>query len=136
MNNPAPRLQLRQPVSSDGYLDGAWWPRSRDLATELPAVLSGLAASGHPIERVIYDLHYWAKIDPRLTMGATHVHLGGFNTAEPHLVSFIESGGNDRIDTVVLDPETDPPTAGRALDMASRPGNPAHSEEFLEWTKK
>jgi hypothetical protein len=59
----------------------------------------------------------------------------GFNTAEPHLVSFIEDSGRCRMDTVVIDPDTDPATAGRALDKVSRPGNPSRPEQFLEWAK-
>ena len=32
------RLKPRGPVT--GFVDGGWWPRSRDLAAELPALLA------------------------------------------------------------------------------------------------
>ena len=34
------RLRLRPKALTTGYVDGAWWPRSRDLAAELPALLA------------------------------------------------------------------------------------------------
>ncbi|MFD8308871.1 DUF5994 family protein, partial [Streptomyces sp. NPDC059690] len=35
---PAARLALKRDGASRGILDGAWWPRSRDLLSELPAL--------------------------------------------------------------------------------------------------
>jgi Family of unknown function (DUF5994) len=34
------RLRLRPKALTTGYVDGVWWPRSRDLAAELPALLA------------------------------------------------------------------------------------------------
>ena len=36
------RIAFRQPVTSSPHIDAAWWPRSRDLAAELPALLDRL----------------------------------------------------------------------------------------------
>jgi hypothetical protein len=35
------RLKLKPKAPTTGYVDGAWWPRSRDLSAELPALLGG-----------------------------------------------------------------------------------------------
>src|SRR5690242_12110364 len=37
-----PRVRFR-PGPPNGNVDGAWWPRSRDLATELPTLLGAIA---------------------------------------------------------------------------------------------
>ncbi|MEU4675070.1 DUF5994 family protein [Amycolatopsis sp. NPDC023774] len=33
---PAPRLWMKQAGAEPGHVDGSWWPRSTDLAAELP----------------------------------------------------------------------------------------------------
>jgi hypothetical protein len=33
-------LRLRPTAPTTGHVDGAWWPRSQDLAAELPALLA------------------------------------------------------------------------------------------------
>ncbi|AIG79160.1 Hypothetical protein AJAP_31705 [Amycolatopsis japonica] len=35
------RLQLK-PAAAGGYVDGAWWPRSRDAGVEFPGVLAAV----------------------------------------------------------------------------------------------
>jgi hypothetical protein len=35
-----PRLRLKPKAPQSGYVDGAWWPRSDDLSTELPDLLA------------------------------------------------------------------------------------------------
>jgi hypothetical protein len=54
------RLKLKPKAPTIGSVDGAWWPRSRDLAAELPALLAVLAVRLGPIERVGYHLGDWA----------------------------------------------------------------------------
>src|SRR5439155_16889727 len=46
------RFQLRPEAPTTGHVDGAWWPRSRDLAAELPALLAALAARLGRVHRV------------------------------------------------------------------------------------
>jgi hypothetical protein len=38
------RLRSKPKAPTTGWVDGGWWPRSRDLAAELPGLLSVLAA--------------------------------------------------------------------------------------------
>jgi hypothetical protein len=46
------RLQLKPKAPTAGYVDVAWWPRSRTLATELPAPLAVPAVRVGRIRRV------------------------------------------------------------------------------------
>ncbi|WP_410639151.1 DUF5994 family protein [Amycolatopsis sp. lyj-346] len=39
----SPRLRLKPKAPTTGYVDGAWWPTSRDLTAELPPILAVLA---------------------------------------------------------------------------------------------
>ena len=45
------RLRLKPKAPTTGWVDGGWWPRSRDLAAELPGLLSVLAVRMGRIER-------------------------------------------------------------------------------------
>src|SRR5438445_12082235 len=51
MRTPAasdgPRLRRRESSVADGFLDGGWWPRSRDLSAGLPGLLAALRSNGH-----------------------------------------------------------------------------------------
>ena len=44
----AVRLELIDPVSARTTLDGAWWPRSSDLTTELAPLLEELFSTDPP----------------------------------------------------------------------------------------
>jgi hypothetical protein len=71
------RLRLRPKALTTGYVDGAWWPRSRDLAAELPALLAVPAVRLGEIPRVSYDLTEWETAPPEIT-------ADGGRPASPH----------------------------------------------------
>jgi Family of unknown function (DUF5994) len=45
---PAARIRLKPRSDHRGMVDGAWWPRSRDLARELPPLIAALFPPGSP----------------------------------------------------------------------------------------
>lgn len=61
--HPPLRLRLKPSAPATGYVDGAWWPRSRDLTAELAALGEVLAIR---LERVAYGLSAWDRA-PRRT---------------------------------------------------------------------
>jgi hypothetical protein len=70
-----PRLRLKSRTDSAGYVDGAWWPRSRDLAAELPDVLAVLGVRLGPVWRVVYDPEGWTPAPRRLVLGDREIRL-------------------------------------------------------------
>jgi hypothetical protein len=136
MARPEARIRLRDPASLDGYIDGAWWPRSRDLSAELVPLLSTLTIAGHPIARVVYDLAFWSVTDRRARVGNRIVRLGGFAMPEANVVSFIDDTGvRRRLDVVVVEPEAQPDFAERVLALASMPGNRLRAAAILSTSK-
>lgn len=71
-----PRLRLRP--ESDAYIDGAWWPRSAELATELPGLVTFLEIRMGPIRRVVYDRASWAAAPRTVTVGRHEVQLDAY----------------------------------------------------------
>ena len=55
------RVSLRSDAGSgEQAFDGAWFPRSRDLAVELPELVAALDKRGLHIERFTYALEAWS----------------------------------------------------------------------------
>lgn len=125
------RIRFRQPVSESGYIDAAWWPRSRDLAVELPALLDLLWCAGRDISRVTYNLADWDVAPRKLLVDGRVVRLGGFSAGERNAVRLSDAWRRERIDVVVIAPTTDAQQAGRAMTLAGRSDNPYRGAEIL-----
>jgi hypothetical protein len=127
----AARIRFRQPVSTAGYIDAAWWPRSLDLAAELPALLDVMWTAAREISRVTYSIAGWAPAPRRLRVEGRMVRLGGFGASDPLTIRLVDAWGSERIDILVIPPATDPEVAQRALCYASETGNPDRPETTM-----
>lgn len=97
-------------------VDGAWWPRSNDLAAELPALVAALDERGVRIARIAYSLSAWDPTPHRIEAGGRIVRTGGFRVLDPTLVSLTPAGGEGQpVDLRVVPPDTDPEVAAREL---------------------
>jgi hypothetical protein len=119
-------------VSTTGYVDAAWWPRTRDLASELPPLMDVLWTAGREINRITYNLRAWEPSPRRMQIESRGVRLGGFDTSDPHTVRLSDAWGRERIDILVIAPETDPVVAQRIFDLASRTDASAPAQEILD----
>ncbi|WP_370962511.1 DUF5994 family protein [Amycolatopsis sp. cg9] len=119
-----PRLGINSAKPATGPFDGAWWPASRDLATELPALLDAMTARVGQIDRVTYHLADWPVPDRRLPFGDGVVRLEGFRSQAAGSLTVIGWNRN-RMTLRVVPPETEPGTAKRTLAEAAAEGTPA-----------
>lgn len=127
----AARISFRQPVSTDGYIDAAWWPRSLDLTAELPSLLDVMWTAARDITRITYSIAGWDPAPRRLRVEGRMVRLGGFADSDPLTIRLTDAWRSDRIDILVIAPDTDPDVAQRALLFASEAANPDRAEEVL-----
>jgi hypothetical protein len=105
--DPLPvRLNLT-PLPHQGRLDGAWGPRTCRPATELNALVAGLASRGVVATR----LSHW------------------FAHRSPHTV--IVRHGADEITLLVISPEATETSAARAIALASDPDNLTGPDDIL-----
>ncbi|WIV57838.1 DUF5994 family protein [Amycolatopsis nalaikhensis] len=123
-------MKLKPKAPTTGHVDGAWWPRSRDLSTELPALLAVLAIRLGRVGRVSYNLTTWNPADRRLNIDGHRVRLGGFHAQHPHAIDVIGPTGT-RLTLLVLPPETDPATAHHILMTAAGRDNVDSIDELL-----
>src|SRR6185312_9023690 len=73
-----PRLTLEPAMARNGLFDGAWWPHSRDIAAELPDLITALGAHLGRILRVALDAAAWDDVPRSVTVNAEAVRIGWF----------------------------------------------------------
>jgi len=118
----APRLTLKpESATVSGYVDGGWWPRSRDLGAELPALLSRLADRLGPVERVSYHLGDWDVADKSIRSGRGLVRLSGFRSQAGGTIDVL--GHRQRITLLVVPSDASAQTGDRTLATAGRRDN-------------
>jgi hypothetical protein len=112
-----------------GVLDGAWWPRSRDIRAELPALVSALTEHIGPVTRVGLDAGAWEHLPTRLVIEDRVVHLDSFpvgaatvraTRADPHHFSLL-----------VIPPDAAPDAAHAAMAAAVRADDARPAEQIL-----
>jgi Family of unknown function (DUF5994) len=54
------RMRLKPAHRSCGFVQGAWWPRSTELASELPSLLAALSLRVGLIDSVLYHESDWS----------------------------------------------------------------------------
>lgn len=112
-----------------GYVDGAWWPRSRELADELPPLLAALAERLGHVERVSHHLGDWAAAPRRIGTGGAAVRVGGYRQQAAGTIDV--EGPTRRLTLLVVPPEADAGTADRALATAATAGNALRVPDLL-----
>ncbi|WP_217561118.1 DUF5994 family protein [Streptomyces sp. GbtcB6] len=115
-----PRLVLVPAGTAPAPIDGAWWPRSRDLTAELPALIEVLDPLWGRITRATVNPTFWPVIPRKVPVHGHVVHVGWFEAEQdPHKLLLFYTAG--RWDLLVVPPETEPVTAARLMAMATDP---------------
>ncbi|MER7900104.1 DUF5994 family protein [Streptomyces sp. NPDC096046] len=129
---PAARLALKTDGSSRGLLDGAWWPRSRDLAHELRALTDALDPLWGRITRVAVNPEHWPVIPQKVPVDGHTVKVGWFTPEiDPHKLLLL-SYGTGRWDLLVVPPEAGAESAARLMAAASgRDGLPLTASALI-----
>lgn len=125
------RVRFRQPVSTDGFVDAAWWPRSRDLDAEIGPLLETLWAAGRDVDRVAFNTDYWTSAQRRIVVDGHRVRLGSFAQQDRLMVELTDAWRTDHIDMLVIDPDTGADLADRIMANVSDAGNNDRPAEIL-----
>ncbi|MFF4844246.1 DUF5994 family protein [Streptomyces collinus] len=127
-----PRLVLAPADTAPALIDGAWWPRSRDLAAELPALIDILDPLWGRITRVTVNPTFWPVIPRKVPVHGHVVHVGWFAAEQdPHKLLLL-SYTVGRWDLLVIPPETEPATATRLMAMATDPARSLTATGLIE----
>lgn len=112
-----------------GVLDGAWWPRSRDVAIELPALVSALTEYIGPITRIGLDVSAWNGLPARLVLDGRVVHIDSSATGDDTVL--VTRGDQDHFSLLVVPPDATEQAARAAMEQAVQADNSASAEQIL-----
>ncbi|MEW1772026.1 DUF5994 family protein [Streptomyces sp. NPDC086777] len=122
-------LRLETTRSREGLLDGAWWPRTRDIETELPVLIRVLTGHLGPITRVGVDAAAWNGLPTRLVIDDQVVHLDSDPVGDNTVL--ITRGHNDHFALLVVPPDTTADAAREAMARAVRADNITEAAQIL-----
>ena len=125
-----PRLRLKPKAPRSGYVDGAWWPWSDDLTSELPDLLAVLSVRLGRIERVMYNLGEWATAPAKAMLGERVVRLDGYRR-QPINTLEVLGVNRDKIVLLVVPPNTNSDQAHATMMAAAAPNNDSSTERLL-----
>ncbi len=122
-------LRLETTHVREGILDGAWWPRSRDIGAELPSLISALTEHLGPISRVGLDASAWEGLPTRLVVDDRVVHIDSFPVGDGTVL--ITRGDRDYFSLLVVPPDTSPDAARAAMARAVRADDVTEARQIL-----
>ncbi|MFD5712674.1 DUF5994 family protein [Streptomyces pharetrae] len=122
-------LRLTTTHERQGLLDGAWWPRSRDVAAELPGLITALTERLGPITRIGLDSAAWNELPTRITVDDRVVHIDSFAVGDD--TALVTRGDQDLFTLLVVPPGTPLEAARAAMAEAVRAGNPKQAQQIL-----
>lgn len=123
-STPEARVALKFPTGH-GLLDGAWWPRSRNLITQLPALVGVLDPLWGRITRVAVNPTLWPPIPREVPVDGRVLKVGWLTPGLDLHQLLLLARGTSRFDLLVIPPETSAPSAARLMTGAcTRDGPP------------
>ena len=122
-------VRLQTTHDRRGILDGAWWPCSRDIAAELPALVSALTEYLGPVTRVGLDAGAWDALPTRLLVDDRVVHIDSFPVGDDTVL--VTRGDQDHFSLLVIPPHATPQAARIAMAEAVRVDNITQAEQIL-----
>ncbi|MGW7003631.1 DUF5994 family protein [Streptomyces sp. NPDC054933] len=122
-------LRLETTHARQGILDGAWWPRSRDIGAELPSLIAALTEHLGAVTRVGLDASAWEELPTRLIVDDRVVHIDSFPVGDDTVL--ITRGDRDHFSLLVIPPHATPDAARAAMARAVRADNVNQAEQIL-----
>jgi hypothetical protein len=129
---PAARINLKPAGDHAGMVNGAWWPRSRDLVRELPPLIAALDEAWGQVNRVTVNAHMWPDIPRRVRTGTHTVRVGWFDAEQdPNDIFLLSYHRGGRWDLLVVPPELDSDAAMRLMATAADTSNKQTASALL-----
>ncbi|MFF3336771.1 DUF5994 family protein [Streptomyces sp. NPDC002888] len=126
------RLSLAPAGPAPALLDGAWWPRSRDLVAELPSLTAVLDPLWGRITRVTVNPTHWPVVPRKVPVAGHVVNVGWFlPEQDPHELLLL-SYHMGRWNLLVVPPQTAPVSAAWLMAAASDPLGTSTASRLME----
>ncbi|MFD4943039.1 DUF5994 family protein [Streptomyces sp. NPDC058409] len=123
-------LRMETTSSRAGFFDGAWWPRSRDIKSQLPGLIDALTLRLGPIARVGLDASAWDDAPGHLVIGDRRIRIDWSAVADSTMI--VTRGHQDHFSFLVIPPHASASAAHTAMTMAVRDGNCTSAAQILD----
>ncbi len=121
------RLQL-SPSPGRETLDGAWWPRSRNIDVELAELVDGFPAAVGRVARVLYSRPDWDTQPHSVRVARGKLKTGSFPRDDTHMM-VLSMSTRTRLRLLVVPP--DHPLGQQAMAVAVDPSNRSSAADLL-----
>lgn len=120
---------------TSGPLDGAWWPRSRDLHTEVADLVDHFPPHSGQIARLLFTRPDWngqsvSHSDHKVLCARGPVNVGSFPHDDTHRVVLVLQS-HERLTLLVIPPNTAAHVADELLRQASDDLNTKNATQLL-----
>jgi hypothetical protein len=114
-----------------GHLAGSWWPRSRDLQTELSELVEHFPPEVGRVGRVIFSRPDWASRPHKVRVRNGYLKTGSFPGDDTHVIVLTLATGS-RLRLLVVPPETPAAVAQELFAASVLPANRRTGVELLD----
>jgi hypothetical protein len=125
-----PRLRMEPTGPRRTLLDGGWWPRSADPFAELPGLVLAIDTLRGPVTRLILSVDGWDSHPRRLSVAGRVLRLGYFTSQPTALLTALCDNG-DRVDLLIVSPDTAGDKADAAMILAATTSNLVEAQNAL-----
>ncbi|OBG18604.1 hypothetical protein A5765_03935 [Mycolicibacterium celeriflavum] len=123
-------MRMKPAHDHGGFVQGAWWPRTDQLHTELPHLLAALSPQIGLVDRVIFDGTSWASASMHIEVGGRSIILERAGHSSANTLSMIGEAFGALV-LLVVPPTANPAHAYTAVMTASTLGNVSTPDELL-----
>jgi hypothetical protein len=113
-----------------GVLDGAWWPRSRNLETELADLVDHFPHDAGYITRALFSRPDWLTQPRKVKVARGYLKTGSFPRDDTHVLVLRLSTG-EQLKVLVVPPETPAIPARDLMSAAVAPTNRRTGPDLL-----
>ena len=120
------RLALCQRDHTRGAIDGAWWPKSLDLSSELPDLVSVFGSWIGEVHRVVYDPSAWAPAPARVIRRNEMISLDPYRLVFSDTIYLMGTHSRDAV-LFVLSPASSAEDAAHLLGEVASSAQPMNA---------
>ncbi len=128
------RMRLKPAHRSCGFVQGAWWPRSTELTSELPSLLAALSLRVGSIDSVLYHESDWSPAPLSIKHQGDQVIVSA-HQEWPNVVS-VFGPRFGRLDLLVVPPYTEHAHAYNVVTTAASVNDASTPDQLLGITRR
>jgi hypothetical protein len=129
------RLALCERDHTRGAIDGAWWPKSLDLSSELPDLVSVFGSWIGEVHRVVYDPSAWLPAPARVIRRNEMVSLDPYRLVFSETIYLMGTHSRDAV-LFVVSPASSGEDAGRLLGEVCGPAQPMNATVLRQLVRR